>query len=83
MSAPLVSWPSLRPATMFELEALEGLPCGCVSVAYRTRPWGFIVAVLEAKGPYCTLPGHAVGQILQLGDPAELEPEGEVEDRAL
>jgi len=68
---------------MFELDALESLPCGCVSVTYRTRPWGFVVAVVEAKGPYCTLPGHAVGQMLQLGDPAELEADEDVEGRAL
>lgn len=83
MTAPPVAWSSLRPAAMFELEALDGLPCGCVSVAYRTRPWGFLVAVLEAKGPYCTHAGHTVGQILHLSDPVELEPDEDVGSRPL
>lgn len=77
MPVPQVQQTSFRPATVFELEALEGLQCGCVTVVYRTHPWGFIVVALEAKGPYCTLGGHAVGQILHLGDPAELDPEAE------
>ena len=33
-----------RPAT-FEFEALEGLPCGCVAVAYRSRLWDVTLAV--------------------------------------
>lgn len=81
MSLPMVPQTGFRPTTVFELEALEGLQCGCVAVSYRTRPWGFVVVALEAKGPYCILAGHTVGQILQLGDPAELDPE-EDEDEA-
>jgi len=73
MTVPMVSGSRLRPATLFELEALEGLPCGCVAVAYRARPWGFAVVSLEAKGPYCTLAGHEIGEILQLGDPTDLD----------
>jgi hypothetical protein len=70
---------SVRPTgTIFELEALEGLPCGCVAAAYRARPWDVAVVSLEAKGPHCILMGHAPGQILRLGDPAEFdEEEGE------
>lgn len=81
MSLPLVPQTGFRPTTVFELEALEELQCGCVTVCYRTRPWGFLVVALEAKGPHCILPGHTVGQILRLGDPAELAPE-EDEDEA-
>ncbi len=81
MSLPIVPQTGFRPTTVFALEALEGLQCGCVTVCYRTRPWGFVVVALEAKGPYCNLAGHTVGQILQLGDPAELDPE-ENEDEA-
>jgi hypothetical protein len=55
--------------TVFELEALEGLPCGCVAAAYRARPWDVGVVSLEAKGPYCILAGHSSGQILRLGEP--------------
>jgi hypothetical protein len=76
----LIPQTELRPRTAFELEALEGLACGCVAVAYRTRPWGFVVVALEAKGPHCILADHTVGQILQLGDPADLAPENEEDD---
>jgi hypothetical protein len=67
----------VRPATsaLFELEALQGLPCGCVAAAFRARPWDVAVVSLEAKGPHCILPGHAQGQILRLGDLADLEAE--------
>ena len=62
-----------RTSALFELEALEGLPCGCVAAAYRARPWDVAVVSLEAKGPHCILAGHAQGQILRLGDLADLE----------
>ncbi len=83
MSAPVVSWPSSGAATAADLEALEGLPCGCVSVVYRTRPWRVVFGVIEAKGPYCTLAGHAVGHIVHLGDPAEAGPEEDAEGLVL
>lgn len=70
-----------RPtATVFELEALEGLPCGCVAAAYRARPWDVAVVSLEAKGPHCILAGHASGQVLRLGDPEDLSEEGAQEE---
>ena len=59
--------------TVFELEALEGLPCGCVAAAYRARPWDVAVVSLEAKGPHCIHSGHASGQILRLGEPEEFD----------
>jgi hypothetical protein len=66
----------VRPtATIFEFEALEGLPCGCVAAAYRARPWDVAVVSLEAKGPHCILSGHSNGTVLRLGDPAEFEGE--------
>ena len=71
---------SVRPTgTIFELEALEGLPCGCVAAAYRARPWDVAVVSLEAKGPHCILAGHTSGQILRLGDPSEFEDTDEEE----
>jgi len=80
MSVQAGSLSSVRPTgTIFELEALEGLPCGCVAAAYRARPWDVAVVSLEAKGPHCILAGHTTGQILRLGDPAEFE-EGEDEE---
>jgi hypothetical protein len=69
-----------KPAKLFELEALEGLPCGCVTVTYRARSWDLAVVSLEAKGPHCTLVGHTVGEILQLGD---LDDLGRDEDDTL
>ena len=70
-----------RTNALFELEALEGLPCGCVAAAYRARPWDVAVVSLEAKGPHCILTGHVQGQILRLGDIADLEaPDYELED---
>lgn len=64
-----------RTNALFELESLEALPCGCVSAAYRARPWDVAVVSVEAKGPYCLLPGHTQGQVLRLGDLADLESE--------
>jgi len=78
MAVPAGSLNYVKPtATIFELEALEGLPCGCVTAAYRARPWDVAVVSLEAKGPHCILAGHANGQILRLGDPEEFEQEEE------
>ena len=72
---------ALKPrSTQFELEALEGLPCGCVSAAYRARPWDVAVVSLEAKGPHCILAGHTSGQILRLGDPEEFDDQEESEE---
>jgi len=79
MAVPAGSLNYVKPtATVFELEALEGLPCGCVAAAYRARPWDVAVVSLEAKGPHCILAGHTSGQILRLGDPSEFdEAEGD------
>lgn len=63
--------------THFDLEALEGLPCGCVAAAYRARPWDVAVVSVEAKGPHCILAGHAQGQILRLGDIFDFESDDE------
>ena len=79
MPVPAVHQTSVRATTLFQLEALEGLPCGCVTAVYRTRPSGFLVVAVEAQGPHCILAGHTSGQILRLGDPADLfaEEDGE------
>jgi len=74
MPVPASALTYVRPTpTVFELEALEGLPCGCVAAAYRAKPWDVAVVSLEAKGPHCILAGHASGQVLRLGDPAEFD----------
>lgn len=76
--ASTASMVSLKPrSTQFELEALEGLPCGCVAAAYRARPWDVAVVSVEAKGPHCILTGHAMGQILRLGDVFEFQEDDE------
>ena len=81
MAVPAGALNHVKPtATVFELEALEGLPCGCVAAAYRARPWDVAVVSLEAKGPHCILAGHASGQILRLGDPAEFDEEEELDE---
>jgi hypothetical protein len=81
VSAGLVS--DARSANpLFELEALEGMPCGCVAAAYRARPWDVTVVSIEAKGHYCSLTGHMQGQILRLGDVADLEADAYEFDEA-
>jgi hypothetical protein len=83
MAVPASAQSYARPlnttATVFELEALEGLPCGCVAAAYRARPWDVAVVSLEAKGPHCILAGHTSGQVLRLGDPSEFDEDDEDE----
>ena len=74
MAVQAVTSSSVRPTgTIFELEALEGLPCGCVAAAFRARPWDVAVVSLEAKGPHCILAGHINGQVLRLGDTSEFD----------
>jgi hypothetical protein len=81
MVVPAGSLNGVRPTTtIFELESLEGLPCGCVTAAFRARPWDVAVVSLEAKGPHCILSGHTNGQVLRLGDPSEFDEDEEEED---
>jgi hypothetical protein len=80
MAVPAGSLNYVKPTpTIFELEALEGLPCGCVAAAFRARPWDVAVVSLEAKGPHCILSGHINGQVLRLGDISEFEDEEDEE----
>jgi hypothetical protein len=58
-----------RVTRYFEFQDLEALPCGCVAAAYRTRQLGLMLVSLEAKGVHCRFEGHAVGQVLHLGEP--------------
>lgn len=81
MAVPAGSLNRVKPTTtIFELESLEGLPCGCVTAAFRARPWDVAVVSLEAKGPHCILSGHTNGQVLRLGDPSEFDEEDDEED---
>ena len=69
-----------KTPTVFELEALEGLACGCVTAAYRAIPWDVTVVSLEAKGPHCILAGHNAGQVLRLGEASEYDEDEDDED---
>ena len=71
MSVPAGALNHGRPSTttVFELEALEGLPCGCVAVAYRSRLWDVTLISLDAKGPHCVFAGHRAGQVIHFGEP--------------
>jgi hypothetical protein len=69
-----------RPAPLFEFEALEQLPCGCVTASYRSRQWDVSLVSVEARGPHCMLKGHGQGQIVQLGDPFGLHLRGSPEE---
>ena len=57
-----------RPAPIFEFEDLAGLPCGCVTAAFRAAQWGVTLVSVEAKGPHCVLPHHFLGQVLHLAE---------------
>ena len=73
--AGFVSQSSVRPTTtVFELEALEGLPCGPRGGRLPRQALDVAVVSLEAKGPCnCILAGHSSGQVLRLGDPSEFD----------
>src|SRR4029078_9523605 len=80
MAVQAVTSNSVRAkGTIFEVQALGGLPCGCVAAAQRARPWEVAVVSREAKGPHCILAGHNSGQILRLGDPSEFDAEDDEE----
>jgi hypothetical protein len=60
----------VRPS--LELDGLEGLPCGCVAARYKALPWDGHMVRVEAKGPHCTSPQHAIGAVLGFGPRADL-----------
>ena len=81
MAVPAGSLNYVKPAaTVFELEALEGLPCGCVAAAYRARPWDVAVVSLEAKGPHCILAGPRQRSDSASGRSAEFDEDEEESD---
>ena len=61
-----------RPVSLFELEALESLPCDCVAADYWAASLAIGLVSLEAKGPHGTLADHAVGRVLRLEDSTDL-----------
>jgi hypothetical protein len=66
-----------RPSPVFQFETLCGLPCGCVTAAYRAEEWDVSLVSIEAKGPYCPRHSHFIGQVLELGDVLEARDDPE------
>ncbi len=59
---PIAHRQSHAPITaQFEFEAFKALPCGCVAAVHRTLDPGLAVVSLEAKGTYCGLMDHVMG----------------------
>ncbi len=67
MPMPHVAVPAGRSPAVLELLELDGLPCGCVAAAFRSRQWDLAVVSIEAKGPHCPNVAHAQGRLLELG----------------
>ena len=55
-----------RHASLYALDALHALPCGCVAAVYRTQPHDTEVVALEARGPHCLYASHETGRVLGL-----------------
>jgi hypothetical protein len=68
-----------RPSPVFVFEALDALPCGCVTSAFRSAEWGVSLVSVEAKGPYCPRIQHFVGQVLNACAPADTDDGAEEE----
>jgi len=64
-----------RPVPIFEFEDLAGLPCGCVTAAFRAAQWGVTLVSIEAKGTHCTLSHHFVGQVVHLAEDLAEQPD--------
>ena len=80
MAVPAGSLNYVKPTpTIFELEALEGLPCGCVAAAFRARPWDVAVVSLEAKGPHCISPAIPAVRSCGLGTASEFDEDDDEE----
>ena len=78
MLAPQLLSDAVSPA--FHFHELSGMPCGCVTAAYRSFDWGMAMVSLEAKGPHCVLPGHEMGRVLEMSDMyADDDPEDDLE----
>lgn len=66
-----------RPSPVFQFETLCGLPCGCVTAAYRADEWDVSLVSIEAKGPYCPRRSHFIGQVLELGEALDPGDDGD------
>jgi hypothetical protein len=71
-----------RPVPVFEFEDLAGLPCGCVTAAFHPAEWGVTMVSIEARGPHCILPGHFVGQVVELAADGEEPPTEPIQQAA-
>ena len=63
---------STATRTVFELNMLESLPCGCVAAVYDAKPWAGSLVTIEAKGPHCLSFEHVGGKLMGYGSAAEL-----------
>ena len=66
--------PKPGTAGLFELVALDSLPCGCVAGAFRATPWDLSLVSIEAKGPHCLDVGHRQERVLEIGAVSDLFP---------
>lgn len=57
-----------RAANYLELEALDPLPCGCVTAIFRVGRHDIRVMSVEAKGPYCLHVQHSTGRLVEPED---------------
>jgi hypothetical protein len=57
-----------RVVNPLELEALDPLPCGCVTAIFRIGQRGARVMSVEAKGPYCLYAQHSAGRLVDSED---------------
>ena len=61
MAVPASALNYVRPTTtVFELESLEGLPCGCVAGVYETYD-GEVVTLVDERDSTCQIDTHENG----------------------
>lgn len=71
---------AVQPENLYELEFLRLLPCGCVVSLSKARLFKLLVVRLEAKGPFCSIPGHRVGTAVDTAEVFENGATGEPEE---
>jgi hypothetical protein len=67
----------------FELELLEGLPCGCVVAIQSVKPSRVMVVSIEAKGPHCAFQAHRANKVMRLGGALEALGYDDGDDRSV
>ncbi len=59
---------AIRPGELYDLQSLYSLPCGCIVSLSRAKLLELTVVRLEAKGPYCPVPAHRLGSVVDARD---------------